>query len=83
MEYARGLFRGPGITYAKFSWLQAWHIRDETYSAALAELTNSQFYHPFVSNWLGTHKFDSDYVWRQGKVMEKGEFRPLQRQQNP
>jgi len=24
-----------------------------------------------------------DYVWRQNKVMEKGEFRPLQRQQNP
>lgn len=23
-----------------------------------------------------------DYVWRQGKVMEKGEFRPIQRQQN-
>jgi len=41
----------PGTTYAKLSWLQAWHIRDETYSAALAELTNSQFYHPFTSNW--------------------------------
>lgn len=41
----------PGTTYAKLSWLQAWHIRDETYSAALAELTNSQFYHPFASNW--------------------------------
>jgi hypothetical protein len=22
----------PGTTYAKLSWLQAWHIRDETYS---------------------------------------------------
>ncbi|MEY8037761.1 Tn3 family transposase, partial [Klebsiella pneumoniae] len=22
----------PGLTYAKLSWLQAWHIRDETYS---------------------------------------------------
>lgn len=41
----------PGITYAKLSWLQAWHIRDETYSAALSELTNAQFYHPFASNW--------------------------------
>ncbi|MEB8476113.1 Tn3 family transposase, partial [Acidithiobacillus ferriphilus] len=26
----------PGMTYAKLSWLQAWHIRDETYSVALA-----------------------------------------------
>ena len=24
-----------------------------------------------------------DYVWRQNKVMEKGEFRPLQKHQNP
>jgi hypothetical protein len=24
----------PGATYAKLSWLQAWHIRDETYSPA-------------------------------------------------
>jgi Tn3 transposase DDE domain len=33
----------PGTTYAKLSWLQAWHVRDETYSAALAELVNAQF----------------------------------------
>ena len=31
----------PGTTYAKLSWLQAWHIRDETYSSALAELVNA------------------------------------------
>ncbi|WJM89021.1 Tn3 family transposase [Pseudomonas brenneri] len=41
----------PGMTYAKLSWLQAWHIRDETYSAALAELVNSQFNHSFAANW--------------------------------
>jgi Tn3 transposase DDE domain len=41
----------PGTTYAKLSWLQAWHIRDETYSAALAELVNAQFRHPFADNW--------------------------------
>ena len=41
----------PGITYAKLSWLQAWHIRDETYAAALAELVNAQFRHPFAGNW--------------------------------
>jgi hypothetical protein len=23
----------PGTTYAKLTWLQAWHLRDETYSA--------------------------------------------------
>ena len=41
----------PGTTYAKLSWLQAWHIRDETYSAALAELVNAQLKQPFAENW--------------------------------
>ncbi|HRF74657.1 MAG: Transposase, TnpA family [Candidatus Accumulibacter phosphatis] len=41
----------PGTTYAKLSWLQAWHIRDETYSMALAELVNAQFRQPFAENW--------------------------------
>ena len=40
----------PGTTYAKLSWLQAWHIRDETYSQALAELVNAQFAHPFATH---------------------------------
>ena len=33
------------------SWLQAWHIRDETYSAGLAILVNTQLKHPFAKNW--------------------------------
>ena len=41
----------PGTTYAKLSWLQAWHISDETYSTALAELVNAQFRQPFAGNW--------------------------------
>jgi TnpA family transposase len=41
----------PGSTYAKLTWLQAWHIRDETYTAALAELTNAQFRQPFAAYW--------------------------------
>jgi len=41
----------PGTTYAKLTWLQAWHIRDETYSAALAELVNAQFRQPFAAWW--------------------------------
>lgn len=41
----------PGTTYAKLSWLQAWHIRDETYSSVLSELVNAQFRHPFAENW--------------------------------
>src|SRR5260370_28003268 len=41
----------PGTTYAKLTWLQSWHIRDETYSAGLAELTNAQFCQPFAAYW--------------------------------
>ncbi len=41
----------PGMTYARLSWLQAWHVRDETYSAALAELVNAQFRQPFAAWW--------------------------------
>ena len=41
----------PGTTYAKLSWLQAWHIRDETYATALAELVNAVFRHPFGAWW--------------------------------
>lgn len=41
----------PGTTHAKLSWLQAWHIRDETYSAALAELVNAQSGQSLAENW--------------------------------
>lgn len=41
----------PGSTPAKLSWLQAWHIRDETYSLALAELVNAQLHDPFAAHW--------------------------------
>ena len=38
-------------TFAKLSWLQVWHIRDDTYSAALTDLINTQFRRPFAGNW--------------------------------
>jgi TnpA family transposase len=41
----------PGTTYAKLSWLQAWHIREETYRSALAELVNAQGRQPFAAWW--------------------------------
>jgi TnpA family transposase len=41
----------PGSTHAKLSWLQAWYIRDDTYSLALAEVVNAQLRHPFAAHW--------------------------------
>ena len=41
----------PGTTHARLSWLQAWHIRDDTYSAALSVLVNAQTAHPLAQFW--------------------------------
>jgi TnpA family transposase len=41
----------PGTTYARLTWLQAWHIREETYSAGLAELVNAQLRQHFAAYW--------------------------------
>ena len=41
----------PGTSLAKLSWLVAWHIRDETYRKALAELVNFQHQIPFAAHW--------------------------------
>ena len=61
----------PGATYAKLSWLQAWHIRDETYSAALADLVNTQLQHPFAGNWGdGTSSSSDGQNFRTGSKAE-------------
>jgi TnpA family transposase len=40
-----------GATFARLSWLAAWHIRDETYSKALTDIVNYQYRLPFASHW--------------------------------
>ena len=61
----------PGTTYAKLSWLQAWHIRDETYSTALAELVNAQFRQPFAGSWGdGTTSSSDGQNFRTGSKAE-------------
>ena len=63
----------PGTTYSKISWLQAWYIRDETYSAALAELVNAQYHHPFAANWGdGTTSSSDGQRFRTGGQAERG-----------
>jgi TnpA family transposase len=41
----------PGTSLSKLSWLVAWHIRDESYSKALAEIVNYQHRVLFSSHW--------------------------------
>lgn len=69
----------PGTSYAKLSWLQAWHIRDETYSSALAKIINTQSYHSFSSYWGEGKTSSSDgqrfatgsYAQRTGNINPK------------
>src|SRR5260370_17450654 len=37
--------------YARMSWLQAWHIRDDTYSQGLAALVNAESLQAFAAHW--------------------------------
>src|SRR6476660_2491756 len=41
----------PGTSLSKLSWLLAWHIRDESYSKALAEIVNYQHRILFATHW--------------------------------
>jgi TnpA family transposase len=68
----------PGASYAKLSWLQAWHIRDETYAAALAELVNAQFRQPFAEHWGDgtTSSSDGQRFKAGGKAESTGHINP-------
>jgi len=60
-------------TFAKLSWLQAWYIRDETYSSALANLVNAQSQQPLASFWGDGTKSSSDgQRFRAGGYAEAG-----------
>lgn len=68
----------PGTTYAKLSWLQAWHIRDETYSTALAELVNAQSRQPLAGNWGDgtTSSSDGQRFKAGGRAQSTGHVNP-------
>jgi TnpA family transposase len=68
----------PGITYSKLSWLQAWYIRDETYSAALSALVNAQLDQAFAANWgEGTTSSSDGQRYKSGGVaLSTGHINP-------
>jgi len=41
----------PGTSLARLSWLADWHIRDETYSKATAEIVNYHHRLPLAASW--------------------------------
>ena len=68
----------PGASYAKLSWVQAWHIRDETYSAALAEVVNAQYRQPFALWWGkgATSSSDGQHFKAGGRGQFAGQMNP-------
>ena len=68
----------PGTTHTKLAWLQAWHIRDETYNAALANLVNAQFRQPLAEHWGdGTTSSSDGQNFRTGsKAQSTGHVNP-------
>ena len=68
----------PGASYAKLLWLQAWHIRDETYSAALAEVVNAQYRQPFALWWGkgATSSSDGQHFKAGGRGQFAGQMNP-------
>ena len=41
----------PGLTERQLAWTAQWHVRDDTYSAALAEIVNAQGRQPLAAVW--------------------------------
>ncbi|MGB5035133.1 MAG: Tn3 family transposase, partial [Blastocatellia bacterium] len=68
----------PGTSYAKLAWLQGWHVRDETYAAALAELVNAQSRQPFAGYWGDgtTSSSDGQRFRAGGKAESTGHINP-------
>ena len=68
----------PGTTYSRLSRLQACHIRDETYTAALGILTNAQLAQEFAQNWgNGTTSSSDGQRFKAGsKAQKTGHINP-------
>jgi len=58
----------PGTSYASLAWLHDWYVREETYTAALAALTNAQAREPLAAYWgTGTtSSSDGQRFWAGG-----------------
>ena len=41
----------PRVTYERLAWAADWHVREETYQKAIAEVVNAHYRLPFSSHW--------------------------------
>ena len=65
----------PGTTLHKLDSLRAWHVREETYSKALAEIVNHQHSFPFSGHWGAgtTSSSDGQYFHVGGRGEHAGQ----------
>ncbi len=65
----------PGTTFHKLDSLRAWHVREETYSKALAEIVNYQHSLPFSGHWGAgtTSSSDGQYFHVGGRGEHAGQ----------
>lgn len=68
----------PGSSFKELSWIEDWHIRDECYSRALAELVNCHHSMDLVDRWgYGTTASSDGQQFSLGSVAkELGEINP-------
>lgn len=66
-----------GLNYQQLAWVADWHVRDETYQRALADLVNTQHRHPFARHWGDGSTSSSD-----GQFFKSGGQRDLGSQTN-
>ena len=50
----------PGATAGRLGWVSQWHVREETYAKALAEVVNHQHRLGFAGHWGGGTTSSSD-----------------------
>jgi TnpA family transposase len=67
----------PGLNYHQLAWVADWHVRDETYRRALAELVNAHHRLDFAKYWGDGTTSSSD-----GQFFQAGGQREAQAQTN-
>ncbi len=50
----------PKVTYERLAWAADWHVREETYQKAIAEVVNAHYRLPFSGNWGSGASSSSD-----------------------
>ena len=68
----------PGTTYARLSWLQAWHIRDKTYAPGVGRVGQCPIPQPFAVWWGDgtTSSSDGQRFKAGGKAESTGHINP-------